>query len=223
MLAYQLLVNSSKKSHTLSSHRKQQESKLRSTGRRKGLHLLHHTPKHPDTVILQGVAVHVVIMIPDLHHRVDLLHHKVVPHISTKVVLPIISLHIRVRLKQHTVGVNVVSTKTVIDTEILHREFGHYDPLLHAGGGYGTPPLKLGEWIPHQFTAMTDMQAHHHHTAMTGAYHPRLMDMHLFPKEEGAVDIMVVDMAVTEVAFFLHLHHFIILSGAIEQLEAAFC
>ena len=62
-----------------------------------------------------------VIIIPDLHHKVDLLHHEVVPHTSTKVVLPINSLHIRVGLTQHTGSVDLVVTETVMDTEICQH------------------------------------------------------------------------------------------------------
>ena len=231
----------------MSSQKKKQENKLRSTRRRKGLHLLlHHMPKDLDMIILQGVAV--VVMIPDHHHGADLLHHEVVPHTSTEVALPIISLHIRVGLTQHTGAVDLVVTETVMDTEICHHRLeilvGILVIMIHQCVPVEvTGHHHLGAWNPHQLTTMTDMHPNHHHTATTGAHHPRLMDMHLLPKEEeGAVDIMVVDMAVmevdmavmevdmavmelevvTEVAHLLHPHHIIILRGGTEQLNI-FC
>lgn len=234
-------MNSLKRYHILSSQKKKQKSKSRSTGRRKGLSLLLHIPKDPDMIILQGAVV--VVMIPDLHHEAD-LHHVVVPHrvappgvvaLPGVAVLPIINLHIRVEVSQHTGAVGLVATETVTDTEIIHHHLRaeilvitiHRCVQVEVTGRH-----IQGAWNPRQLTTMTDMQQHplHRHTAMTGAHHPHLMDMHLLPKEgEGVVDIMAVGMAVmeveavTEVGLLLHLHHIIIPKGGTEQLETVFC
>ena len=80
-------------------------------------------------IILQGVAV--VVTIPNLQHGAVLYHHKVVSHISTEVVLPIIILHIRVEVTQHTEVVDLVTTKRVMDTEIIHYSLEILVIMIH--------------------------------------------------------------------------------------------